>query len=682
MDASEGTQELYRRGRAAAFVGLVVQVLLVAAMAVVAAWSRSDALVAATWHMLGGLPIWAILAVVYAQRAIERREALAADKIAADGDSAALLFGERDDELEHARRRLATLTEYGLPGVSLLVGAYLLVMGGVLVWRFMARAAASDQAFPGVAVGYPVGLLFASGAIAFVAFVAGRWISGCAQVPAWRLLRGGASYLMSCFMVAGLVMIAAAMAAVTDDTRAFSVVAVAIPVVMALVGGEILLACLLNLYRPRTPGELPRPAFDSRLLGLLTAPRSLGEVVGELIRYQFGVEVSGNWLYRLLGQALTPLALLAGCILLALSCLVVVGPDEQGVVLRCGAIHGPAREAGIHLKWPWPFETAITHPTRRVVQQSVSSGVTRGAIEGEPILWTTGDDRLSRIGAEYYPVVLASAAGSGGLAVIDAEIVVHYHVRDLVRFLESTSTPEATVAVAAQQEACRYFATHDLDSLMSRGRTDAGVELTNAIQERLDGMELGLHVVDVSITSLQPPAGKVSRAFHRQIAAQQQRETLIEKARRTAVATLARVAGSVDLGRRLNAALLDLEAGRTTATRAAEPNVAASVAAREAGVERLLGEARGEAADLIHAARGERWTLAIHEDAARERFVGELVAHDLAPSYYQAARLLAVLAEGLVSRRKFVVTGQEGELPILRMDFADPGSAIDTLLGQ
>lgn len=681
MESIEGSQQMYRRGRGVAVVGFVVQAVLGIAMAAVAAWTRSDALVAATWHMLGGLPIWGILVLVYAQWAIERREALVADKIAAEGGASPTLFGERDDELEHARRRLATVTDYGLPAVSLLVGAYLLAVGGGLLWRFVAAADVNDRSGAAV-VGQPVGLLFASGAIAFVAFVAGRWISGCAQVAAWRLLRGGASYLMSCFMVAGLVMLAAATAAVAGEVRVFSWLAVAIPAVMAVVGGEIMLACLMNLYRPRVPGELPRPAFDSRLLGLLTAPRSLGDVVGELIRYQFGVEVSGNWVYRLMGKAVTPLVILAGGVLLALSCLVVVGPDEQGVVLRCGAIQGAARPAGIHLKWPWPFETAVTYPTRRVMHQSVSSNASRGLAEGEPILWTTGDDRLGRIGAEYYPAVLASGAGSGGLAVLDAEIVVQVRVRDLVRFLEATAVPEATVAVATQQEAGRYFATHDLEFLMSSGRTDAGPVLATAIQERLDAMGLGLEIVDVSITSLQPPAGKVARAFHRQIAAQQERETLVEKARRTAVATLARVAGSVDLGRRLNAAILELEADRPSSGRGTAPDAAGGVADREASVDRLFDETRGEAADLIHAARGERWKLVVEETAARERFAGELVAHDLAPTYYRAARLFAVLAEGLVSRRKFVVTGRDGEQPVLRMDFADPASAIDTLLGQ
>lgn len=679
-DHSTNDREAYRQGRVTALVGLAIQLLLVAAMTLAAAWTGSDALVAASWHMLGGVPIWAILAIVYGQREAEHREMLAAEKLSAGGSAA--LFGEQADELQRSRQRLANVVGYGLPAVSILVGLFLVGVGGGLLWRFFGQAAGGDAAASTPIGGHPVGLLFASGGIALLAFGAGRWISGCARVPVWRLLRGGASYLMSCFLIAGLVMIAAVVAALAEDTRCFRLLSAAVPVVMILVGSEILGNSLMEIYRPRKPGEMPRPAFDSRLLGLLTAPESLGEVVGDLIRYQFGVEVSGSWLYRLLGRAVAPLTLLAGGVLLALSCLVVVGSDEEAMLLRFGAVQGPALPAGLHFKLPWPIETAVTYPTRRVLQLSVSSG--RHALEGDddPILWATGDDRLERIGKEYYPVVLASGAASGGLAVIDAEVAVQYRVRDLSTFLERAPDPAATVAVMAQQEAGRYFASHDLDFLMSQGRIAAGPVLAAAIQTRVDAVGLGLEIVDVAVTALQPPGGTVARAFHRQIAARQERETIIEKARRDAVAILARVAGSVDLGRRLDAAILNLDTLRAESTAAAALDRSPKIAERQSEIDALLGEARGEAAELIYAARGARWTLAVGEQAARERFAGELLAHEQAPQYYRAARLFAVLAEGLSGRRKFVVAAHEDDLPVLRMDFADPSSAIETLLGE
>jgi regulator of protease activity HflC (stomatin/prohibitin superfamily) len=134
------------------------------------------------------------------------------------------------------------------------------------------------------------------------------------------------------------------------------------------------------------------------------------------------------------------------------------------------------------------------------------------------------------------------------------------------------------------------------------------------------------------------------------------------------VATLSKVAGSESLGRRLDAAILALDVNRSPAA--------------EAEIDTLLASARGEAAELVFGARGDRWTRAVGEQAARERFAGELLAYERAPSYYRAARFFEVLAAGLADRRKFVVAGDASDVPILRMDFADPASAIETLLGE
>ena len=678
-------QSLYRRGTIAALVGLGIQVGLTVAFGVVGVWTESPAIQAATWHMLIGVPIWVILALVYSQHEVERRETLAADRLAAQDAASSVLFGDLSDELQRARQRLANLLGYGLPAVSFLVATALVTGGLLLLWRFFALAAARG---PGVVTtlgpaANPVGLMFVSGALSFVAFIAARWISGYTRVREWQLLRGGASYLMSCFVLAALVLVGSIVAAVLDDTWFFRVVAVAVPAVMILVGLEILLTGLLEAYRPKRPGELPRPAFDSRVLGLLTAPESLGQVVGDLINYQFGVEVSRSWLYRLLGSALAPLTLLGAAVLLGLSCLMVVGPDEQGVVMRFGELRGPARGPGLHVKLPWPVETAATLPVGRVQQITVSSDAAGRAADEPALLWTTQDDRLATIGMEYYPTVLdaaAEGAAASGMGLVAADVVVQYRVRDLLSFLEGSLSPREALVVLTQQEASRYFGSHALDELLTRGRTAGGPELERAIQGRSDALGLGLDIVGVAITTLRPPGGKVARAFHRQIGAQQDRETLIQDGRKQAVTTLARVAGSVELSSRINAAIVELDALRTGSGTATD--AAPLVAARELEIERLLGEARGEAAELIHAARGYRWSKAIGERSAQERFAGELLAFEKSPDYYRVRRFLEVLADGLAERRKFVIAGEHGDLPVLQMDFSDSASAIDTLLGQ
>ena len=673
-------QTTYRTATTAAIAGLVIQLLLAVATGLIGVWAESPAIQAVAWHMLGGLPIWVILALVHQQHRAERTEALAAEKLSAQDATTAAIFGDTSDELQLTRSRLDRLYAWGLPGVSFTVAAYLIGVGAWLLSRVTGRPA--DAAIPTIAPDCnPVGLLFASGGVAFVAFVAARWMSGFSRVRAWQLLRGGASYLMSCFVLAAVIFGGAAIAAIVGDRGLFAWLAGAIPVLMILVGAEILLTGLLSAYRPRRPGEIPRPAFDSRVLGLLTAPDSLGQVVGELINYQFGVEVSRSWAFRLLGRALTPLTIFGSLVLLALSALVIVGPDEQGVVLRYGALERAPLPPGLHFKLPWPMETAAVYPTGKVLQLTVSSDLLGRPKAADALLWTGGDDKTATMGVEYFLCGPgAEAAAAGGMALVMADVIVQYRIGDLVRFLEGSLSPREAISVVTQQEVGRAFSSHGIDALLSANRTALGKTLRERIQERLDRMGLGFEIVDVAITALQPPAGKVARAFHRQIGAQQHRETLIQDAGKSEIGTLARVAGSVDRSRQIDRAIQELDRLRqaATGTGPADPRLAV----QELEIERLLGEARGEAAERIHAARAYRWRRAVGELTARDRFAGEMLAFQAAPGYYRTRRYLDVLAEGLAGRRKLVIAGPKGDLPVLEMDLSEPTSAIESLIGE
>lgn len=661
----------YQRATAAALTGLAIQVVLVLATGLVALWSDSQAVYAAGWNMLGGLPIWIVLALVYHQHETERVQRLAADKLAAEPAASAAIFGNLGDDLDAARRRLDALYRYGLPAVSLLVAAYLLAAGGVLVSVQLRSAAAGSLAERAS----PVGLLFALAGIAFVAFVGGRWLAGYARQRDWQLLRGGASYLMSCFVVTVLVLAGAVAIAVAGVDWPLRMLALVIPGVMAAIGLEILLTILLESYRPRVPGEIPRPAFDSRVLGLLTAPESLGSVLADLISYQFGVEVSGSWLYRLLGSAITPLTLFGGGFLLALSCLTIVGPDERGVRLRGGALEGEPLPPGIHVKWPWPLETVEMHPVGQVQQLVVTSDLTGRSQQAPANLWTNDSDRDSQLGQEDF--VAAPAADGAGVSLVSADVAVQYTVADLRTFLLGSADPRRTLLAIAQREVARFFAGYDIDTLLATGRTAGGPALEAAIQAEAERAGLGIDVVGVAVTSLHPPIGSVSRAFHAQIGGMQERETRIQRARKEAVEKLAGVAGSVALSQRIDAEIRGLDA-----LRMAGNADAAAVAAAESRIDGLLSEARGEAAEMLHAARAYRWRRAVGERADGERFAGELLAFQASPDYYRMRRFLEVLAEGLSSRRKYVITGDAVDTPVFRMDFSDPASAIDTLLTE
>ena len=59
-----------------------------------------------------------------------------------------------------------------------------------------------------------------------------------------------------------------------------------------------------------------------------------------------------------------------------------------------------------------------------------------------------------------------------------------------------------------------------------------------------------------------------------------------------------------------------------------------------------------------------------------------MLAYQAAPAYFRTKQYLEVLANSLVDRRKVVIAGDKGDLPVLNLDFSDPTNAIDTLIGE
>lgn len=718
-------QQTYQRGVGAALGGLLVQLLLTAAAALMGLWSDSPAVHAAAWHLLGGLPLWLILLLIYQQHRLECAEALEAQQIAAEDRSSAL-FDERQEELSLARRRLARLYRFGLPLVSLLLALYLLAMGALLLWRLSsslaqaakaaARAAAGlQEAGPSwtlanlqaVALGpkaTPLGLAVFAAAAGFVAFVVARYVAGMTRLRQWQLLRGGASYLMGSVLLMALLLVAA-LAAYFGSPVPLAVLAPLVPAIMLALGLEGLLLLVLGAYRPRRPGELPRPAFDSRALGFLTSPESLAKIINETINYQFGFEVSRSWFYQLLGKSLTPLLLFALLVLIAMSSLVIVGPQDQAVITRFGRLvdHcGP----GAHLKWPWPIGRAEFLPLHRIQQLAVGTAAEAHTHvrTDMPILWTnehvhnedfmvTGAEAFSRFlppAAATQPVDPAVAA-SGGISLVAAQAVVQYVLdpQQIDSYISVAQEPLALLRALAERRLSQVLAQATIDQVIGPQRRDLELRLAQLIQDDVRRIGLGFRIIFVGFTSAHPPQDQdVAKTFHEQVRANQEKQTHIENAGRQATEILAQVAGSLDQARDLDAAILALEdlSRRYESLRSSGADAASLQSARQlllqqqARVDALLASAGGDAAKTIGQALAYRWQRQLTELGKARLFQAQVAGYRQAPRYYLARLYLDALAEILPQTRRFVVPAELSTPRTVRLDLTEAGSALGAIL--
>ena len=722
-------RETYQRAAAAALIGLGVQAVLTVAVALTGLWSGLAALNAATFHLLGGLPIWIILWMLYNQHRLERIEALEAEQLAQADAQTAQVFEQHADDLQLAQRRLNNLYRWGLGIVSVVVAIYLITLGAVWLWLN------TRLPIDGVALGAlnPLVLLTICLATAFVAFITARFVAGMTRVQEWQLLRGGASYLMGNALIGGFGALAA-FGAWLKVPGVWQVLAVIVPLVMLLIGIEIILTFLLGAYRPRRPGEMPRPAFDSRALGLMTSPESIAKAISDTINYQFGFEISRSWFYRLLAQAITPLIICGMVVLILLSSIVIVDPHEQAIITRFGQLMDKV-DPGIHLKWPWPISRAELYPVGRIHEAAVGS-VRATTDPTKALLWTTQHSPdVSYLITGPTPLAAhldhrsdedESEHDVPGMALVEADIIVQFRVRDLEDFVRNAAAPRQLLTSKIQQEkwarmverwedagrngpdptlnltpiepspalrvigqrrVSTYFVQQDIDTLLAKGRMRAGETLKQQIQADVDEQQLGLEIVFVGLAGIHPPmASEVAKMFHEQINALQQEQSAIEQARTEEISLLTSAAGSpqkaVEIYNQIEA--IDRVQRQIDQQRESDDsNPLAQLKQQKVQLQQKAGQmllgAGGEASVKLYEALAYRWRLVINETAEVDLFRARENAYQQVPDYYRARLYRDTMAKGIAQlpRRFIVPDGTE-----LRFEDKTVESSVGSLLGN
>lgn len=697
-------QQTYKRAMNAALVGLAAQVLLTAVMALVGVYAQAPAVNAAALYMLGGVPVWIVLAMLFHLQRQERAEALEAEQLAQADAASAAIFTEAGDQLRFARKRLANLIKYWLNIVSLGVAFYLLAVGGWYLFtasknpvfleaiRNIGTTLGTRSTALGISPVITVAVVaIVALVVGFVAFLVARYVAGMTQVKSWQPLRGGAGYMMGNGFVALLIMVAAILRYFDVSLPAFVILAFAIPVVMMLLGVEMLLGFVFGFYRPRKPGDAPKPAFESKLLGWLTRPESIGKIVSETINYQFGFEISSSWFYRLISRWIVWLIVLGGLVLLGLSSFVIVGPHENAVVTRFGSYRG-ILPPGPHWKLPWPAERAEKFDVSQVQSMDIASSSKEHLEPGTAILWTNEHGGAEKgfyltpepVSRDERPNDDASAnAVAAGL--IGIRVTIQYRIDDLAKYVgvDSAQQPVELFRREAEGVVNRFFATHDIESLLSSVQSVAGDQLKAGLDQ--PAADLGLKVLAVSLTSLHPPqSDDVAKSFLARIEADITKQATIEDAHKDAVTTLTTVAGSRERALQIvdaigEAARLQNEVRRTAATDAAAlETLNQQLAEKREAIANLIADAGGQAASLIYRARAERWKQSLGEWARVVELRAQYDAYQRSPDYFKAREYFQVLTDALTNRdkpvRKVVLTAPNAADATIRLNLEDQGA--------
>jgi modulator of FtsH protease HflK len=660
----------YARGTRTSLLGLVIQLGMALALLGYGFLGGDAAARMASVFALAGVPVWLTLAVLFDQHRRERIEAIESESFAASDAATASVF-EQAEDIHVAAKRLRGMYRFLLPAVSLTVAALLIGYG---LWRFnTARNGLESFVAPARLRGWGIAI---SLVVAFVGFMFARYCSALSRERVWANLRGGAGFAVGTALFGLALGVAHFVVLVGAPSSILKYLTVVFPAAMVLLGGEIVLNFVFEMYRPRKAGELPRPAFDSWLLGLVAAPDRIAQRLGEALNYQLGYDVSGSWFFKLLGRTtrrvLVPLAIV---VVWGLTGLVVIRPHERAMVLRFGDY---SREIGpgLHVKYPWPIETVdIPVYTRRNAQGKVEfksrtvTGVrsidigTPPPPAGKAVLWGN-DHALEEVFFLVQPEKAGAAQEDGEegagieLAMVAAELPLHYAVDD-VQAYDRLAPPEMRddlLKSVAQRAAMQYLATRTVGDMLSGRQTELQEQVRQRIERAfidLNPLQNGKPVVQVLYVGLHGvhPHKDTVMAFEQVVGQEQKFQAQLKDAEGNAIRVLTLVAGNVELANDIVRELDRLESMPATTSGRPSPELTE----QQLKIRSLIQRAGGRSAAIILEASADRWARHMGERARLSAYQGQLATYRAAPALYRASRYLDALKEAIATARVYIV---------------------------
>ena len=665
-----------KRPEHVAWASLILSVVLFGVVFFLGRWSGFYAVSAVSWQILAAGLVWLVLAIQFHQRVLAEQERLDVGQLGKTEGSSTIFEPqpERAQLFAVAQRRLKILEKWFVPIFAVVIAVYQLAIAIVVLNSIPAAGAVKTQ--------QPLVCAIATTAVAFVTFLMSRYATGMSGQIEWKPLRAGGSYFLGVALMCFAIAIGLALAHF-HRPEMLTVLRYVVPIVLIVVGVEIGLNVVLDVYRPRLKGQYSRAAFDSRLLGLFNEPGGLFRSVAGAIDYQFGFEVSETWFYKLLQMWILPLVLFSCFTLYLASCMVVVESDEEVIIERFGNpldARGQIRKGGpgLHWKLPWPIDKAYKHATQQVMELYIGFEPQRDQktdkIIREPLLW----------GKEHYEtehsVLVASedeeqdVEGTAPVSLIKANIPVQYKIRDLYSYIYKHKEPSRLIEAICYRELARYAASAQIglspatlkDSLFGAGRADAKNVLSERIQAAAEEHGLGVEFVFVGVQGIHPPP-EVAGDYQEVVGAVQSKQEQVLAARMDRNKQLSELIGSVARAYELYALAKDYQL-------AEQENRTEDVQTLGKQLDEAFAQASGEVFATLRAAQSYAFEKATQAKAAGDLFRGKLEAFRAAPQVYKREQRLTVLEEALAPIRKYVVVAGPSDVEIITVDLQEQGT--------
>ncbi|MFA5272281.1 MAG: FtsH protease activity modulator HflK [Candidatus Omnitrophota bacterium] len=296
-----------------------------------------------------------------------------------------------------------------------------------------------------------------------------------------------------------------------------------------------------------------------------------------------------------------PIVIIALLILIgARSLIYSIGPDEVGVIQRFGKFIGLS-SPGLHAKIPFGVDKVTPMKVEKVFKEEYGfKTVASGA-------------RATSSTRKYEEESLML---TGDLNILDVRWIVQFKIKDPVKLLFATRSPEDNIHDISEVVMRRFVGDYSVDEVLTTKREEIDDLAQQEIQRILDTYDVGVHIVTVKLLDVNPPE-TVKPAFNEVNEAKQEKEKMINQAWEAYNKVIPKARGTA---------------------------------------EKTIREAEGYAMDKINRAKGES-----------SRFLATLEEYKKAPDITKKRLYLETLTQVLPNaKEKYIIDSQQKSiLPLL-----------------
>lgn len=190
-----------------------------------------------------------------------------------------------------------------------------------------------------------------------------------------------------------------------------------------------------------------------------------------------------------------------------------VGPEEEGVVVQFGKYNRTV-QPGLNFIAPFWIERMHKIPVQRQLKQEFG-------------FRTTVSSQRSEYSKGNYSS--ESSMLTGDLNLTDVEWVVQYRITNSYMYLFKVRNAEKTLRDMSESAMRKIVGDRTVNEVLTVGRQEVATSVEVILQRMCDEYENGIRIDQVVLQDVNPP-GPVKPSFNAVNEAQQERETLINRA--------------------------------------------------------------------------------------------------------------------------------------------------------